>query len=168
MASAPCHILELYPRPCCSSLQTQLVIAMINAAWDGLRWQVICVGTNFVPTYSVVAKRIPYDARMVRVSAWRHAMLFNGPCPFQAAGRHARCAGCGTVIRATVEDKYRVVLFADMLVAAPCPDGACCRICGPPCSLQQACTRAVQPLTVVGGDARERRRDRVERGGGGT
>ena len=23
--------------------------------------------------------------------------------------------GCGTVIRATVEDKYRVVLFADML-----------------------------------------------------
>lgn len=49
------------------------------------------------------------------VSAWRHAMLFNGPCPFQAAGRHARCTGCGTVIRATVEDKYRVVLFADML-----------------------------------------------------
>ena len=42
-------------------------------------------------------------------------MLFNGPCPFQAAGRHARCTGCGTVIRATVEDKYRVVLFADML-----------------------------------------------------
>jgi hypothetical protein len=42
-------------------------------------------------------------------------MLFNDPCPFQAAGRHASCTGCGTVIRATVEDKYRVVLFADML-----------------------------------------------------
>ena len=67
------------------------------------------LGTNF----KLVAKRIRYYAPMVRVSAWRHAMLFNGPCPFQAAGRHARCAGCGTVIRATVEDKYRVVLFAD-------------------------------------------------------
>ena len=112
MASAPCHILEL---------PTAVLLLIADAAshrhdhrsvgrlaqashlcWDQLR-------------ANLVSKRIRYYARMVRVSAWRHAMLFNGPCPFQAAGRHARCAGCGTVIRATVEDKYRVVLFADML-----------------------------------------------------
>ena len=144
-----------YPRLCCSSLQTQLVIAMIIAAWDGLCRQVISHLCWDQLCANLVAKRIPYDAHMVRVSAWRHAMLFNGPCPFQAAGRHARCAGCGTVIRATVEAStvwcclptccamYRWSMLQNLRT----------------CLLSSTSMHesAVQPLTVVGGDARESR-----------
>ena len=35
----------------------------------------------------------------------RHAMLVNGPCPFEAVGgRSMRCVGCGVIIRATAEE----------------------------------------------------------------
>ena len=109
MASAPCHLLEL---------PTAVLLLIADAAShrsvgrlaqaSHLCWAQLCA--------DLVTKRIPYDARMVlRKSAWRHAMLFGGPCPFQAVGRGARCARCGTCIRATVEDPHRVMLFADML-----------------------------------------------------
>ena len=116
MASAPCHIIEL-------PTAVLLLIADATSHRHDHRsvGRLACAGKSFVlgPT-SCQPSRKAYSIRCshgTSVSAWRHAMLFNGPWPFQAAGRHACCTGCGTVIRATVEYeyKYRVVLFADML-----------------------------------------------------
>ena len=61
---------------------------------------------------NVSTRRIPHDARMAHKSAFRHAMLVSGPCPFQKIhDRAARCCGfvshgeiCGARIRATAEE----------------------------------------------------------------
>ena len=135
MASAPCHLLEL---------PTAVLLLIADAAShrsvgrlaqaSHLCWAQLCA--------DLVTKRIPYDARMVRKSAWRHAMLFGGPCPFQAVGRGARCARCGTCIRATVEDPHRVMLFADMLRHVQLEHTA--EFAELLFSLQQAHTRTIQ------------------------
>ena len=129
MASAPCHLLDNLELP------TAVLLLIADAACHrSVGRPVQASHLCWAQLYAdLVTKCFLYDAHMVRKSAWGHAILFGGLCPFQ--GSRPQCLLRSLWHSYPCNSGRQAPCGALRRHAAPCPAGAHYRICRAPFSL---------------------------------